>query len=69
MVKERSVEMRLRRMAARQGLKLQKNPRRDPKAKDYGGYRLLRSNRPVAGGKTYTLSIEDVEAYLTGEDR
>jgi hypothetical protein len=63
-------ENRLRRMAARQGLRLEKNPRRDPLARDFGGYRLTRSNRPVAGGQRYTLAdLDAVEAYLTGEQR
>jgi hypothetical protein len=34
-------ENRLRRMAARQGYRLLKNPRRDPRAVDYGSYMLV----------------------------
>ena len=34
-------ENRLRRMAERQGVKLQKSRRRDPHALDYGTYRLI----------------------------
>ena len=66
---EKVRENRLRRMAHRQGLKLEKSPRRDPLARDYGGYRITRSNRPVAGGSTYKLDLAAVEAYLTGEQR
>lgn len=43
---------RLRRVAARQGLKIVKSRRRDPRALDYGRYWLLdRNGGPVAGGE------------------
>jgi hypothetical protein len=38
-------ENRLRRMAERQGLRLEKSRRRDPRAVDYGTYRLINPQR------------------------
>lgn len=48
---EKTRENRLRRMARRQGLDLQKSRRRDPRALDYGGYQLIArgSNSLVLG--------------------
>lgn len=64
-------ENRLRRMAARQGLRLEKSRRRDPRALDYGGWMIvdLRSNAVVAGGSPipFRLSLDDVEAWLTDD--
>jgi hypothetical protein len=66
-------ENRLRRIADRQGLRLEKSPRRDPRATGYGTFRLvgavtgkleLDSGRP--GG--YGLSLDQVEKWLTGGD-
>jgi hypothetical protein len=51
-------ENRLRRMAERQGLTLTKNRRRDPRALDYGEYRLQ--------GKR-CANLDEVEALLTGD--
>lgn len=69
---ERTREQRLRRMADRQGLRLVKSRRRDPRARDYGDYHLVDvdANSIVAGeiGRIH-FSLDDVEAYLTGEDR
>jgi hypothetical protein len=69
-------ENRLRRMAARQGLQLVKNPRRDPRAIDYGSYMLVgQSNAVVAdfgwdhAGRPEGASwLDDIEAYLTSSD-
>jgi hypothetical protein len=70
-------ENKLRRMAERQGLRLQKSRRRDPRALDFGTYRLVDAemtrNAPHAvhedwlfdGGRRMTL--DEVEAYLTRE--
>lgn len=69
-------ENRLRRMAGRQGLRLLKNPRRDPRATDYGTYMLTdQSNVLVADfgwdharrpkGDTW---LDDIEAWLVGSD-
>jgi len=64
-------ENRLRRMAERQRLVLQKARRRDPNAWDYDTYQLV---DPALGaivfqdfvvGHGYGLSLDDVEAYLS----
>lgn len=57
-------ENKLRRMADRQGLMLQKSRRRDPRAVDFGTYQLVdkATNAIVAGER---MSIEEVENYLT----
>lgn len=59
---EKVRENLLRRMADRQGLALTKSRRRDPRALDYGRYRLVRGRATVLDTKT----LDDVEAYLTG---
>lgn len=64
-----SREKRLRRAAARQGLRLAKSTRRDPRADDYGKYRLenLRlTGVVVAGGSPfeYSLDLNQVEEVL-----
>jgi hypothetical protein len=61
---EKVRENLLRRMADRQGLALTKSRRRDPRALDYGRYRLVRGRSTVLDTKT----LDDVEAYLTGGD-
>ena len=67
-------ENRLRRMADRQALRLQKSGRRDPRAIDYGTYMLIDpiTNTVVAGASATgrpEFSLDDVEAWLTGEGR
>jgi hypothetical protein len=62
-------EARLRRMAERQGLHLQKSRRRDPLALDYDGYQLIhpRSNALVfgeVGGHGFAATLDDIEVYL-----
>lgn len=62
-------EKRLRRAAARQGLRLSKSPRRDRHANDYGKYRV---ENPRLGGVTaaggarpgYSLDLDAVEQIL-----
>ena len=54
-------ERRLRRMAARQGYKLHKSRRRDPRAKDYGTYRLV----PAKGKPRDFPDIDAVENFLS----
>ena len=64
-------ENRLRRMADRQGFKLQRSPRRDTDAIDYGLYALTTHD----GGKgtiheqgpisIFALRLDEVEEYLT----
>jgi hypothetical protein len=65
---EKVRENRLRRMAERQRLALEKSRRRDPRAYDYGLYRIvdLYRNTVVAGGGEFSMSLDDVERYLTG---
>ena len=56
-------ENRLRRMAKRQGLRLVKNGRRDPRATDYGTWCIVHTaDNRVEVEDCY---IDDVEAYLT----
>ncbi|MGY1845512.1 hypothetical protein [Modestobacter sp. SYSU DS0875] len=62
---EKVKENRLRRVAARRGLKLTRSRRRDPRALDYGRYWLteVRSNAPASPESGLTL--DQVEEYLT----
>ena len=65
-------EKRLRRAAARQGLRLSKSARRDRAAKDYGKYRVEnrdQSGAVVAGGAPYpySLNLDEVEQVLFPE--
>lgn len=69
---EKTRETRLRRMADRQGLQLVKSRRRDPRAIDYGRHMLIDSanDAVVAGTGAHgraVFTLDDVEAYLTGE--
>jgi hypothetical protein len=65
-------ENRLRRMALRQGLVLEKSPRRDPRALDYGLWRIGRKKpRGIAWEKgvprgNYPATLDDIERRLTG---
>jgi hypothetical protein len=66
-------ENRLRRMAERRGLKLVKSRRRDEHAWDYGMFMIVSvENNWVVAGTAATgrpeFTIDDVEAYLTGDD-
>lgn len=64
-------ENRLRRMAERQGLKLEKSRRRDPRALDYGSYQLVDAGTAtlVAYGTSngYGLNLDEIEKALTEE--
>jgi hypothetical protein len=67
---ERVRENRLRRMAQRQRLTLQKSRRRDPRAYDYGTYRLvdIDTGTLVAYGPLHDgwgLDLDDIERALT----
>lgn len=69
---EKIHENRLRRMAGRQGLRLVKSRRRDPRAIDYGGYMLIDLNSAVVVAGTGGVGrphwrLADVERYLLGE--
>jgi hypothetical protein len=72
MSEEKTRENRLRRMAERQGLRLARSRRRDPRAIDFGGFMLtdVVKNFVVRGGDPFAFSatLDDVEAYLKGED-
>jgi hypothetical protein len=69
MTEEKIRENRLRRMAQRQGLTLQKSRRRDPRAIDYGTYMLIDASTTgiTACGlqSGYGLDLDEVEAALT----
>jgi hypothetical protein len=59
---------RARRMAARQGYRLMKSRRRDPRSISYGEYQIVDPDRKaiVAGelDSPWSLSLEEVEAWL-----
>jgi hypothetical protein len=69
LTEEKVRENRLRRMAERQGLRLEKSRRRDPRAIDFGMYMLIdaQTNTVVAGADTgrHSYTLDDVEHYLT----
>jgi hypothetical protein len=65
-------ENRLRRMADRQGLVLQRSRRRDPWALGFGTYQLIGKdgrNSVMDGGtdRGYGRSLDEIEGYLTRE--
>jgi len=63
---EKTRENRLRRMAQRQGLTLQKSRRRDPRAIDYGRWLIVDPNRnAIVGGEPGRWTLDDVERFLT----
>jgi hypothetical protein len=62
-------ENRLRRMAGRQGLRLVKSRRRDPRALDYGKHMLVDDNNVVVFGlvaERIGADLDDIENYLEG---
>lgn len=65
---EKVRENRLRRMADRQGLALHKSRRRDRRALDYGVFWLIEVRRNQHVGNPRGMSLDEVEAYLTGEE-
>lgn len=61
-------ENKLRRMAERQGLRLVKSRRRDPRAIGYGGFMIVDQNNVVVAGEVDSaraLDLDTVEHYLT----
>jgi hypothetical protein len=59
-------ENRLRRAAGRQGLRLVKSPRRDPRALDFGRYQLVAADKTVARDPAaYKLTLDEVERHLS----
>jgi hypothetical protein len=71
MVQERSREQRLRRAAERQGYKLVKSRRRDPRALGYGCWYIVDVGRKciVVGteGGYPNMDLDAVEEWLTSE--
>jgi hypothetical protein len=71
MTREDVREDRVRRLAERRSMRLQRSRRRDPEAADYGRYLLRDVNScvPVAGttpdGRAM-WTLRDVETYLSG---
>ncbi len=65
-------ENRARRMADRQGLRLEKSRRRDPKALTFGTYQLVDQFRDtLVLGDTrhgYGLDLDAVEKYLSRDE-
>ncbi len=67
-------ENRLRQMAARQRMQLQKSRRRDPNAWDYGTYQLVDTDtntvvaQDSAIGHGFGLSLDQIEARLTHKE-
>ena len=63
-------ENRIRRMAGRQGLRLEKSRRRDTRAVDYGTYRLVDpvTSTVVSYGASspYGLTLDEIEKALLG---
>lgn len=59
---EKVREIRLRRMAERQGLTLSRSRRRDPRALDFGKYWLRKGDQLVTAEDG--ISMDEVEAYL-----
>jgi hypothetical protein len=71
MENEKVRENRLRRMAQRQALTLRKIRRRDPRAVDYGRYRIVDPYNsdglvfPIGTGAEWGATLDEIEAYLT----
>lgn len=70
---EKTREKRLRRMADRQGFFLTRSRRRDPRALGYGRFAIVDkfTGAPVYGelDTHNSLSMDDVEAWLTSDER
>lgn len=66
-------ENRLRRMAERQGFRVTKSRRRDPRAVDYGLYNIIdpELNAVIAGVglRDHSMTLGDVEEWLTSDKR
>lgn len=65
-ISERVRDNRLRRMAARQRLRVVKSRRRDPRAWDYGMYWLIDRHGKTVGPEA-AMDATAVEAWLRGE--
>jgi hypothetical protein len=62
-------ENRLRRMAERQGLALEKSRARYWRVDDHGGYRVVDGSNSVKAGGRYELTLNEVEKYLVGNQQ
>jgi hypothetical protein len=58
-------ENRLRRMAQRQGMRLIKSKRRDPRALDYGRYWLVLADINGVVTPEHGISLDEIEEHLT----
>lgn len=67
-VEYRVYENRVRRMAQRQRLSVQKSRRRDPRAWDYGTFMLVDPDRNTcvacSAAGAYGMSLDEVERWL-----
>jgi hypothetical protein len=71
MTPEKTREVRIRRMLARQGYALSKSRRRDPRATGYGTYVISGGDGVVFGasaGETVGRSLDDCEAWALADD-
>lgn len=70
-VRQKVRENKNRRAAKRQGLELEKCPRRDPRALGFGTFRIVNGRGTViAGDKVrFGLTLEQVEAFLKGGEQ
>src|SRR5437870_3622496 len=70
MMSDKVRENRLRRMAERRGLTLEKSRRRDPQAPDFGRYMLIHDQTKSAflgsDGFEFSATLDDVENYMSG---
>jgi hypothetical protein len=62
---EKVRELRLRRMAKRQGLTVTKSRRRDPRALDYGMYYVSDARSNTLESSEQGMNIDELEAFLT----
>ena len=66
---EKIRENRLRRAAERQGYKLVKSKRRDPRAIGYGGWTIANvATGKVEAGANGFINVDEVERFLNGEN-
>jgi hypothetical protein len=66
---EKVRENRLRRVAARRGMRLVKSRRRDPYALDFGHFWLLDRAGTVVAGDLDGISLDDIEEAISRSTR
>jgi hypothetical protein len=70
MTEDKVKENRIRRTAERRGLRLEKSRRRDPLARDFGGFMLIEPQTKAAllgsDGFSFSATLDDVDAFLSG---